>query len=1214
MKQNRQEFNISDFHFQLSEKTLIEASAGTGKTYTLSHFYIHLLLEKKLAVQNILVLTFTEAATQDLIVKIREKIQNSLRILLNQDKNIDLTLSDYLHFLTKVQQKEDLIVLLRNALLEFNQAAIHTIHGFCYKALSENIFVSGKTTMAELLADETSFFTEILHDFYRIALLDMDPLFLQYLQADGFLKKRNALPLALFKTISTFPHISITPQNPELDELRYQQIVNRTKALYMDIRDLLGNSTQKSEAMQEVMDNQILHKTITKPEAVASRFSSCSDFFLYDHPFFMHCEGIDYLTPSSFRSHIKKGGNDNQIPHHKLFQQMEFFIESQSQLRELIQKKDLHFQWQLIDFFHKRFQAEKEKNNIFLYSDLLHDLKNGLQQQNTIFRDSLRSTYKAALIDEHQDTDGEQYAIISSIFDNKHDPVLFVGDPKQAIYHFRGADIYTYIHTANAIADNRYLTLTRNWRSQENLVSAILRLFERNVNPFFMTEIHLPEVHSAVIEKKFQIVAKNFSWNSLHFYFMELSDRGTITKEKMTDLVSKHIALQIEILLDNGKIIQIHDQLEISINASDIAILVRTKSQGEKVQQALHDKGIPSLLFVEESVLQSNEFRYMAYLFDAVLHPWNKQKIATVLITPIFQKDSAYIEAFYQDQNHSIQDLFYTLFETLYSHEFMSMFIYLMHWREKDSSIRSKILSLKNGNQVYTNLMHLADFIHREKLQKKRDLESLFHWYLKSAADVNSVLTNEELQLTSDDPHIKIMTIHKSKGLEFPIVFAPFLWDQSIRKQPEHHFFFYDENNELKIDLNGKDSSNYKKKELHDFSESIRLAYVALTRAKFQCFVHWGKVKEAHTSPLFYFMHGPQISPNHDSSYLNNAKEIYKNLSSDDMLQILQTFYENNSELISYSQISENLINNSISPDKATKPTVVLLDKPNQKFDQNEIASSWQQSSFSSLILGAKEDDATEKIQPIFKNQSLPSGKNFGNMIHSIFEQIPFPAPPNDVIKLLCDKATIENSFSVEISNQIFEMILAVIRHPLPGLSEFALQTLTESQITREMPFTLFVSNGFLDSWLDFMANNNQKDIIKNYFYSLKKKNIGFEKGYLKGFVDFIFQHDNKFYIIDWKSNVLGNHYEDYNQIQMTIAMAHHHYYLQLYLYTAALHQFLSLNLKNFSYSQHFGGIYYIFTRGVHPLEESESGFYFYRPQELEITGLIETLQLDNAI
>jgi len=749
-------------------------------------------------------------------------------------------------------------------------------------------------------------------------------------------------------------------------------------------------------------------------------------------------------------------------------------------------------------------------------------------------------------------------------------PTFLIGDPKQAIYSFRGGDIFTY-KTAKEDVQNkngRYFTLPMNYRSTNNMVNAVNELF-LSLPPgkeFFNDFIKFNAVKSQKNQKEKIILASD----------------STITNENDGN----------EFAID----LTVNKILERRILPSDIAILVTTHNQAAALLPVLQDANIPAVVQQTGSVFDCDEAVSIELLLRAIEEPANLNGIRGALTSFLFDVSSEDLYKMSMDESAEELDdwiLFFRDCQKLWQNRgFIETFNFIMSTKK----LKPHILSQKNGERKLTNLFHLQELIQKKEIDSSLGMTGIINWFKQQLdSETRDKDDDKELRLDTDESSLKIMTIFKSKGLEFPIVFCPFLWTKDSKVRDDVYIQYHDDNNKKIIDF---DKAKINLTISENLQENIRIAYVALTRAKYKAFLI--DIQNKKLSVMKYFLYN--ISNKNCDEVL---KEIFKEIKNKEITKF--------KDFIETGNINFAVEQSFTKPDRKYSQIVKNPKKPEENLFTGKLEKEWDINSFSSLskknifnkLELEKTDDKDIKIEDEYETSefnifTFPASAKTGSCWHSIFEEISFKYDKKEVEEKASEKLSSygifpENSDQETKNSYITittEMVKNVLNSKIFQNDNYSLQHLKEKEKITEMEF-------FLSIQKDIQPEEINK-LLKNY--NLKSiENI--PSGFLGGFIDLVFKKDEKFYILDWKSNSLGQNINDYSLDKINVAMHEHQYNLQYIIYTVALHKYLKKRIPNYNYDQHFGGVFYIFLRGVYK-DNPKNGVFFHKPPKELIANL----------
>jgi len=1196
-----QEFDI--LNSSLTGTNLIEASAGTGKTYAITGLFLRLVIERKLGVNEILVVTFTEAATEEL----RDRIRKALR-------KAELSLSGQIsgeQFFDQLAQKyasnSSAINSLRNAIRDFDQAAIFTIHGFCNRMLDENAFESGVLFDTELIAETGQLHQEIVHDFWRKYIYSESPLFVNF-ALTNHLSPQKLLQLVSrrmmcpdFRIIPTIESKGDSIEGASLHhaELEFQQA-------WQAVRSAWGSARPEVEAL--LRD----HPNLMRQQYPPSKIPAWLD--VMDHT--LASEEADLTIADQFKkftaSAIVAGTKKNcKPPEHRFFGLCETLFQSKKQLETTYQKRLIDLKLKLFSHWQTELEHKKREKNIQSFDDLLVKLYEALTSPSgSDLAAAIRCKFKAALIDEFQDTDPIQYEIFKKIFHHSDSILFLIGDPKQAIYGFRGADIFAYMDAARQVT-TRY-TLSCNWRSEPDLIAAVNTVFGHCQLPFVFDEISFQPATAADLADRSRLTINSRHEPPLQLWYLEASEwvegNKAISKTDARPIIYRAVAAEIcrLLTLSQQRSVSIGDQ---PLREIDIAVLVRRNSEAMAMQRALFRLNIPSVLFSAENLFDSHEALELQRLLEAMAQPNDNLKVRAALATDLMGGSGEAIEALVRD------DLAWErwLVQFRNYHDLWRRRGFFQTFRQFlfEQQVLPRLMAFPDGERRCTNILHLAEVLHQAALEKSLGMTGLVKWLAEQRDPNTPRLEQHQLRLETDERAVKLVTIHKSKGLEYPIVFCPFTWDGSRIGRSPDYLLFHDEANHriLTIDLGAESrDANKRQAEKEQLAENLRLLYVALTRARHRCYLVWGRFNEAESSAPAYLLH--QAEGQDFDTIFNATESRFKSLTDKQFVEDLQQISLQSGETIQLTK----LMDQQIERYQPQRPELQqLADKP----FRGQIDSSWRISSYSSLVSRISyaaelpDYDPTEATLPaeaiigatappirtVADIRTFPRGNKAGIFFHKIFELIDFQEPSSDATANIVTEKLQEFGFEPQWRDTIMQMIEKVATLPLDRQqTNVTLSNISRSQRLNELEFYFPLEATSVQKLKQIFKQFVGKKIPQTWPEHIGRLNFAPLRGFMKGFIDLVFQYDQRFYLIDWKSNFLGDQIEDYHPRRLQSVMEEEFYLLQYLIYVVALNQYLKQRWPGYRYETHFGGVYYIFLRGIEPDVNHDYGIYRDRP------------------
>lgn len=1161
-------FDILDRHESVHRHAILEASAGTGKTYTIENIVARLLIEPRpgsdkkgsnngpLSLGQILVVTFTRAATRELKDRIRKKLESDLFILTSHlnGKPRNSTVPNYLDAVIEngYPAIQEAVQRLKEALINFDQAQIFTIHSFCWRmlqsfSLDANINVS--ISSHEDAPLEKNKITQAIRDFLRTEL-SMPLVCSEQLTilAAGFNNDEDILIKTLAKDIEKgvailpscsfhqlfeeFCHSMATLKNthhlePEKIKDDLQKIAQNyklhdkqkeLKSEYLKGINTLAALFHKDAWVYDDLKALVAKGLVTTEAFTAKNLRSKS----ITAPSQLHTSNLLGLIKRHLASIVDKGRNFAAI-------YSTVAANCQTFINNVVENEELHGHY-----------------------DLLKRMKSALE--NASFRNKVRACYSAAIVDEFQDTDPLQWQIFSSLFANKTEPwegfLTLVGDPKQSIYAFRQADIYTYLSAVETLGKEAQATLNTNYRSHPRLIDALNCLFTSAQDIF-----SLPRIETAL---PFRIVKACVSSTEENHYQKPRLEFWQVKYEKNTQDPLKEIEKDYFFPAIAEIIITQHINEDKPLN--NFAILVADRHQGRRVSSYLKSCGIEVKPHRGKDITLSPAIYQMKELITGILNFHSRSSLITALGGSLIGMSHCDVIAL-EDEKRSVEIL--TLckqFKEILLQEGFAQFFrtFLMsHWHQNGCSILENLLASSRGYELYRQLQDLSDIMIEEQQSNHLHAYGLLNFLDRLLENKNS---DEEkyqgyIDITKDG--VSVLTTHISKGLEFDTVFSLGLINRSKAHGDGLIPLSINDSLYLTAALDHHESLFMKYCEEID-AEKLRQLYVALTRAKSKLyvptFIQPKHPSHGTASPLELLLAKIGNCP---KSY----HQLYESISSEDG-STLTNFVNNHKDLIDLHILSSRTLDSfqhlGANDQRLSAPPKVTF---------NNIPQEIQ--SYSSIVLSSAKPNSVdiEHLPPHdFTDEektshTIPSGNEIGILLHAIFETLPYPCTHHYqnaeefhdmIIPYVCD--TPFNSWSSVIG----EMVFKALKTPLPGCSEsFSLADVHPNKTYRETEFL-------------YPYDPCQQPIFDDHI----------KPAYIKGVIDLFFEHQGKYYLVDWKSNWLGptNDYYTYNKLEE--AMLKNRYDLQAAVYMRAMERYLKL-FDARPFHEIFGGTFYIFLRGV---------------------------------
>ena len=1159
--------SLDPLRLPLRGERLIEASAGTGKTFTIAALYLRLLLglggeaayPRAISVEELLVVTFTEAATEELRGRIRSNIHELRIACLRGESDNPL----YSALLAEIADKDDAAKTLLLAERQMDEAAVFTIHGFCQRMLSLNAFESGMLFEQQLIEDESRLRYQACADFWRRHCYPLTR------DIAAVIHDVWKGPRDLLKSLDRWlqgeaPQLKSPPAPNETLAERHQQIIARIDSLKQQWREQVGE-------IEGVLENSGLDRRKFNRGNQGKWMEKVNAWAQEETLSYQLPDALEKFAQSFLLERTKAGG---EPPVHPLFSAVESLLASSLTLTDLVLARAMV---EIRD----AVAREKRRRGELGFDDMLSRLDEALRgDSGETLASAIRQRFPVAMIDEFQDTDPQQYRIFRRIWRRQPETaLLLIGDPKQAIYAFRGADIFTYMKARGDVA--AHYTLDTNWRSSPGMVGSVNRLFSLSDNPFMFHEIPFLPVKAAAKNKGLRFTVDAADVPAMNVWLMP---GDTVGSGDYQTFMAQLCATQIRDWLSagqRGRALLWRGETSRPVQASDITVLVRNRLEAAQVREALQTLGIPSVyLSNRDSVFETLEAQELLWLLQAVLAPERENTLRSALATSMFGLTALDIENLNQDEQawDALVEEFSEYRQIWRQRGVMPMLRALMTARH----IAENLLATRGGERRLTDILHISELLQEAASQLESE-HALVRWLAQHIAEPDSNAASQQMRLESDKHLVQIVTIHKSKGLEYPLVWLPFI--ARFRKQDQA--FYHDrETFAAVLDL-GQDEASLELAEAERLAEDLRLLYVALTRAVWHC--------SLGVAPL-----SSRKSGNSDFhlSALGRLLQAGEAMDAAGLAARLADFCHGDIAL----QIPGEL---DLTPWQAPAATIPRL---SARELQRRIADDWRVTSYSGLqqhgfsggqdLLPRLDVDAAgvgEVVEePQLTPHQFPRGAAPGTFLHSLFEELDFTQPVPE--GWMAEKLQL-SGFDAQWAPVLTDWLGGVLKTRLPG-PDIALNQLAARDKQVEMAFYLPIAQLLTAERLDALIR--QYDPLSADTPPLDFRQV---RGMLKGFIDLVFRHEGRYYLLDYKSNWLGEDREAYTRPAMEQAMRAHRYDLQYQLYSLALHRYLRHRLADYDYDRHFGGVIYLFLRGMDG-QEGGQGIFTTRPVRPLIDGL----------
>lgn len=1210
---------LNPLTFPLHGTHLIEASAGTGKTYTIAALYVRLVLQhggpsafsRPLAPQNILVVTFTNAATEELRDRIRRRLSEAAQVFRNLP---DAPADDLLLEMRAAYPESCWPALARRLELassSMDEAAVHTIHGWAQRMLSQHAFDSGSRFNLKLEADDTELYEDAARDYWRTFVYPLKPEQLE--QVVGCAD----CPDSLAKSIRKWPDARTSSGGG----LAFLDAVSRWAEQYARIEARARNTwLQQAEAIhswfEHALENGWLNGNSHKADATRELLAELHAWSKGEQAF----DANKYGKLGAGRLKLTKKGQPPQLEALTILEELLACLEEKPDIRA-----DLFAHAK--GWCEHRVEQAKQRQALMSFDDLLRRLDQALQGPNgAALAAAIRQRYPVALIDEFQDTDPVQYRMFRTLYLNQPDLGLFmIGDPKQAIYAFRGADIHTYLQARRDTGGDLF-TLDTNYRSTQKLVEAANSLFEfadGHGDGAFLFRREIPFTPVKAKGRKERLVAEGQELPAMTIWYdSNPRSKGAYVKDMAAVTASQIVRLLC--LAQEGRAGFQEGEVLRPLQPSDIAILVRDRNEAQEIRDALSARGLRSAYLSDrESVYASTEARDLLLWLRAVSFPESEAYLRVALASPTLHQPLRELDTA-TDQG------------TAWEERVEQFLLYRRLWQRKgilvmlsrlldDFQLPARLLRMEgvNGERSLTNLLQLGELLQQASMGLDGE-QALLRYLAERIEEAQDSRSEEYVQrLESDEELIKVVTIHKSKGLEYPLVFLPFIGtSRPLDRKGRLFFTYHDDDGRRVFDYELTDEGNARA-DRERLAEDLRLLYVAVTRARHAC---WLAV-----SPL-----GRQNKSGYSCQLMQSALGQVLGggvkLDPEKLRECLEALCSG-SDSFSFQALPE------VTPDTYQgMSNIVALDPAREA--KGRIGRPWWITSYSGVIAGASfREEASESGSAVTEQDPVlaegtaaqaiagellqaipdevasprsvtgdasglhlfPKGARPGIFLHGLLEWatrqgfsrvLADPAPLRDQVERRC-RARGLMDWSDILTNWLLGFLDTPL--PLPNGSSLALGQLDIEQTVAELEFLFAVTQADsqrIDQLLQeqLMPGQRRPQLLPQTL-----------NGMLKGFIDLVFEQDGCYYVADYKSNWLGPDSDAYTQANMESAMLEHRYDLQLALYSLALHRLLRVRLPDYDYDRHCGGVLYLFLRGV---ESDGKGVYRVRPPREFIEAL----------
>ena len=1166
---------------------LLEASAGTGKTFALAHLVLRLVAERKLNLQELLVVTFTEAAAAELRDRIGCRLNEALKALLQYQANgisssvnnesIDSILAEWIEINgNDPQTRRTLASQLLIALEGLERADITTIHGFCRRSLRRQALQNGTAMEVSLDDDSQKLVQEVAYDYWEHQILtlhaeDVSGLMQAGLSADQLSKALSQLDgdcaVRIMKgdgsidpsvpLIEAFPQWLMESWNDFKKQwnLDGKALETAFRHCSTDWRSRGQNETKpyspkpKKDRAGEISnwiqrqnnkDRSEIHYATVRQQKLLG----------------------DYFHPGAFSKAARRcGENEPSLPLPKL----------QTTIATLWDGPAERVWRHALNNGLRTLANRRAQRGVMSFSGLLDALDprdNDADTQRWLA--PIQERYRVALIDEFQDTDPLQWRLLQACFSTPHHLLLMVGDPKQAIYRFRGGDLNTYKQARQVVdqTDN----LLDNWRTTSPLMEALNQLMAPGLT---RSSLEVQPVTPCAKSQPLNLPEEECSLQLIELQSNASDDRPTRTA--LESFIPHWVGCHALHLLKSDP----------SLNPSDLCVLVSRHRQAEAVREQLARRGLPSRLISHGDVFNTTGASALQHLLDALAQPADGRCLRRLACSALVQWSSQHLKA--AETNGDLDRLagqLRTLRNEAPGLGLLGCLSQLLQGRTlADLSSRGRLLGdIQQCARLVQDAMHgqgldlgsAADWLRRQRLQPLEPTPEI--------RQPHSALAEQA---------VAVVTVHRSKGLQYPVVICPYLWQAPADDRgPLWRVSSEDPQGTWQVALNRDWGSGRRAAELNhadNAAEAERLAYVALTRAERHLVVFWAAAVGQEANPLSTWVQAlatlstPLISRHAPPK--TNDMMFRQPIPSQGILHLSPVPRRPLDR--SWGRTSYSAWTSSQPSHPRSAPADPRSLEEGRDIDA--VAASESQ---------AKHHDAAERNGPL---AAFPKGPGAGDCLHRILERLTFEAPLEQTTnQVVVDEELTRAGIDLKHSNAVFSVLETLLTSRLGGpLKNLRLCDLPAGRRLHELSFDLPVAQQGHPVSSEGLAHAFEADsehrFGKLYAQDLRRLDIR-SRGFLTGSIDLVFTDGDdpstaRWWVLDWKSNWIGERDDSgrgiacgpqhYNQAAMEEQMLSHHYPLQAHLYLVALDRYLSWRLNGYEPERHLGGYAYVFLRGI---------------------------------
>ena len=899
----------------------------------------------------------------------------------------------------------------------------------------------------------------------------------------------------------------------------------------------------------------------------------------------------------------------------------------------------------------REVDVRKRRQRLIDYDDMLIRLNNTLTDPNSgpVACDRLRDRYRVVLVDEFQDTDPVQWSILRTAF-HGHRTLVLIGDPKQAIYGFRGADVHAYLEAKGSAGT--VATLPTNWRSDAPLLEGLNAVFrgaalgDPRIRVVSVTAEHTGRMVDAAAPVRLRVLPRDD---------FALNQSGLVSAPAAVAAIGRDLAVEVVALLAGGTKLRPRDNSpERHVLPGDIAVLVRDHRQAGVVQSCLRDAGVPVVLTGKSSVFATSAAEEWQLLLEALEQPHRTTRVRRLALSCFVGLNATELDA---QGDPYVDDLALRLrgWGRVFEDRGVAAMFETVSLEE---SVQARILGQADGERLLTDLRHIAEGLHEASLEGQLGLTALLAWLRRRREEAGRESGQDRSRrLETDAAAVQVITVHTSKGLEFPVVLVPFAWNVFGRDTPGTAVF-HDDHDKRVRDVGGPDSPDWqehvKKHKQEEVDDELRLTYVALTRAQSHLVLWWAPTFNTPLSPLQRLLlhddpsvvaplsikvpdDAKALAAFHGRASGSNGGLAVEVISPQPLAVWLPAGQPSPTlELavftraldLTWSRTSYSALTSSAHermPGLGSEPEVAQKD---DESDLEEVSGVGGVSGVSGVTAGSPSGDEGLLAVPSLWH-ALPGGAGFGTLVHTVLEELVDPAD-GDAVRAVVAAQVARYAPGTDADSLATGLVSALSTPMGSQTDEAALRDLVAGDRLSELVFELPLAGGdepraakvLLSDLVPLWRKHCPTGPLSSYADALANLPYAPLRGYLTGSIDAVLRvgkgESRRYLVVDYKTNRLGSREQPltawhYRPSAMEEAMVEAHYPLQALLYGVALHRYLRWRHPGYDPAVQLGGVSYLFLRGmcgpgVRCADGSVPGVFSWRPPTGLVTGMSDLL------